>query len=173
MLEAIKAAHPESFFGVAEFKDKPYYPLGEPDDFCYKLGDGKLSDSMDDFEWAYSGLYASGGGDLPEDSYQALINVALDPAVSWRPLAESNVPGDATYAGARLVIISGVSSELLKSSLTLYSNDMACSTLVGGRVSVEVFGTVQQRGNVSLSTRTLIAMKLHFLMLCIALLGKS
>eukprot|EP01053_Blabericola_migrator_P002024 Blabericola_migrator_1__2023@NODE_1551_length_4301_cov_90_086207_g1016_i0_p2_GENE_NODE_1551_length_4301_cov_90_086207_g1016_i0NODE_1551_length_4301_cov_90_086207_g1016_i0_p2_ORF_typecomplete_len384_score49_08_NODE_1551_length_4301_cov_90_086207_g1016_i030974248 len=69
--------------------------------------------------------------------------------------------------------VEGVSSELLKSSLTLYSNDMACSTLVGGRVSVEVFGTVQQRGNVSLSTRTLIAMKLHFLMLCIALLGKS
>eukprot|EP01057_Protomagalhaensia_wolfi_P000733 Protomagalhaensia_wolfi_Nauph_80__732@NODE_1418_length_1539_cov_2271_686000_g307_i1_p1_GENE_NODE_1418_length_1539_cov_2271_686000_g307_i1NODE_1418_length_1539_cov_2271_686000_g307_i1_p1_ORF_typecomplete_len391_score109_20Integrin_beta/PF00362_18/1_3e26VWA/PF00092_28/0_0024VWA_2/PF13519_6/0_3_NODE_1418_length_1539_cov_2271_686000_g307_i11281300 len=106
MINAVLADHPESQFGVAEFKDKPYFPWGEPDDFCYKLGEGKLSPDLADFEWAYSGLYASGGGDLPEAQFQALINTALDPAVGWRPLAAAGKSGDAENAGARLVIMS-------------------------------------------------------------------
>eukprot|EP01056_Protomagalhaensia_sp_Gyna25_P000533 Protomagalhaensia_sp_Gyna_25__532@NODE_124_length_5068_cov_1547_737721_g98_i0_p3_GENE_NODE_124_length_5068_cov_1547_737721_g98_i0NODE_124_length_5068_cov_1547_737721_g98_i0_p3_ORF_typecomplete_len371_score90_46Integrin_beta/PF00362_18/2_5e26VWA/PF00092_28/0_0029FAP/PF07174_11/12_NODE_124_length_5068_cov_1547_737721_g98_i024433555 len=106
MISAVVQDHPESHFGVAEFKDKPYYPWGEPDDFCYKLGEGKLSPDLADFEWAYSGLYASGGGDLPEAQFQALINTALDPAVGWRPLALPGKSGDAQNAGARLVIMS-------------------------------------------------------------------
>eukprot|EP01054_Gregarina_sp_Poly1_P005524 Gregarina_sp_Poly_1__5523@NODE_2915_length_1556_cov_1173_206850_g1840_i0_p1_GENE_NODE_2915_length_1556_cov_1173_206850_g1840_i0NODE_2915_length_1556_cov_1173_206850_g1840_i0_p1_ORF_typecomplete_len360_score54_29Integrin_beta/PF00362_18/1_4e27VWA/PF00092_28/6e06VWA/PF00092_28/9e02VWA_2/PF13519_6/5_4e05VWA_2/PF13519_6/1_5e04_NODE_2915_length_1556_cov_1173_206850_g1840_i02171296 len=81
--EAILSQYRGSRFGVAEFRDKPYYPLGEPDDFCYKLNQGQLTENMDDFMWAYTGLVASGGGDLPEASYQALINVAKDPAVGW------------------------------------------------------------------------------------------
>eukprot|EP01055_Gregarina_sp_Pseudo9_P001256 Gregarina_sp_Pseudo_9__1255@NODE_1832_length_1302_cov_17917_251781_g1700_i0_p1_GENE_NODE_1832_length_1302_cov_17917_251781_g1700_i0NODE_1832_length_1302_cov_17917_251781_g1700_i0_p1_ORF_typecomplete_len364_score56_07Integrin_beta/PF00362_18/4_3e14_NODE_1832_length_1302_cov_17917_251781_g1700_i0221113 len=87
-------------------QDKPYFPLGEPSDFCYKLGDGKLSPDMSDFNWAYSGLYASGGGDLPEAQFQALIDIALDPQVGWRPLAAEGTVANAGQSGARLVIMS-------------------------------------------------------------------
>eukprot|EP01055_Gregarina_sp_Pseudo9_P000978 Gregarina_sp_Pseudo_9__977@NODE_1628_length_1443_cov_2224_274217_g1454_i1_p1_GENE_NODE_1628_length_1443_cov_2224_274217_g1454_i1NODE_1628_length_1443_cov_2224_274217_g1454_i1_p1_ORF_typecomplete_len427_score44_36Integrin_beta/PF00362_18/9_8e27VWA/PF00092_28/0_0034PARM/PF17061_5/6_6_NODE_1628_length_1443_cov_2224_274217_g1454_i11011381 len=106
MVSSILADHPDTFFGVAEFKDKPYFPLGEPTDFCYKLGDGRLSADMSDFNWAYSGLYASGGGDLPEAQFQALIDIALDPQVGWRPLAAEGTSARAGQSGARLVIMS-------------------------------------------------------------------
>eukprot|EP01053_Blabericola_migrator_P006055 Blabericola_migrator_1__6054@NODE_3052_length_2079_cov_1477_803181_g1906_i0_p1_GENE_NODE_3052_length_2079_cov_1477_803181_g1906_i0NODE_3052_length_2079_cov_1477_803181_g1906_i0_p1_ORF_typecomplete_len466_score81_34Integrin_beta/PF00362_18/2_7e24VWA/PF00092_28/0_02_NODE_3052_length_2079_cov_1477_803181_g1906_i01791576 len=124
MVAAINVEHPNSFFGVAEFKDKPFFPLGEPDDFCYKLGDGKLSVNMEDFEWAYSLLYASGGGDLPEDIFQALINVALDPAVGWRPVAESIAADDMTHAGARLVILSTDAVPQLPGNINKYAPDV-------------------------------------------------
>lgn len=83
IIDAISSTYNGSRIGVAEFRDKPFYPLGEADDFCYKLNDGRLSSDLSDFYWAYDGLYASGGADTPEATFQALINVALDPAVGW------------------------------------------------------------------------------------------
>lgn len=104
MVNTIEKYFPGSRFGVAEFKDKPYYPIGEESDFCYKLGDGKLSSSLDDFSWAYSLLYASGGGETLEAQFQALIDVTLDKNVGWRPLTSTKaVEGE---AGARIVIMS-------------------------------------------------------------------
>eukprot|EP01057_Protomagalhaensia_wolfi_P000338 Protomagalhaensia_wolfi_Nauph_80__337@NODE_1188_length_1667_cov_770_632678_g912_i0_p1_GENE_NODE_1188_length_1667_cov_770_632678_g912_i0NODE_1188_length_1667_cov_770_632678_g912_i0_p1_ORF_typecomplete_len326_score64_53Integrin_beta/PF00362_18/2_7e32VWA/PF00092_28/2_2e08VWA_2/PF13519_6/5_3e06TFA2_Winged_2/PF18121_1/6_5e02TFA2_Winged_2/PF18121_1/1_3e02TFA2_Winged_2/PF18121_1/6_1e02TFA2_Winged_2/PF18121_1/13_NODE_1188_length_1667_cov_770_632678_g912_i06101587 len=69
--------------GVAEFRDKPYYPLGMDDDFCYKL-QATLTDSFPDFKEAYSSLQASGGGDNPEATLQAIISSLFDPRVAWR-----------------------------------------------------------------------------------------
>eukprot|EP01055_Gregarina_sp_Pseudo9_P000415 Gregarina_sp_Pseudo_9__414@NODE_1271_length_1726_cov_219_949615_g1195_i0_p2_GENE_NODE_1271_length_1726_cov_219_949615_g1195_i0NODE_1271_length_1726_cov_219_949615_g1195_i0_p2_ORF_typecomplete_len222_score14_47Integrin_beta/PF00362_18/7_8e18VWA/PF00092_28/0_00052_NODE_1271_length_1726_cov_219_949615_g1195_i09501615 len=92
--------HPGSHFGVAQFKDKPYSPLGVPSDFCYKLDPaGSLPEDVSDFHYAYGGLIASGGGDFPNDAFQAMINVALDPAVPWRPFQE------ATEAGNRFLVV--------------------------------------------------------------------
>eukprot|EP01057_Protomagalhaensia_wolfi_P001086 Protomagalhaensia_wolfi_Nauph_80__1085@NODE_1633_length_1430_cov_263_576564_g1265_i0_p1_GENE_NODE_1633_length_1430_cov_263_576564_g1265_i0NODE_1633_length_1430_cov_263_576564_g1265_i0_p1_ORF_typecomplete_len387_score100_77Integrin_beta/PF00362_18/2_4e30VWA/PF00092_28/0_00014VWA/PF00092_28/8_6e02VWA_2/PF13519_6/0_0045Mito_fiss_reg/PF05308_11/0_061Podoplanin/PF05808_11/0_86_NODE_1633_length_1430_cov_263_576564_g1265_i01031263 len=75
---------PGTRFGVAEFRDKPYFPLGEADDFCYKLNEGALSSDHELLMWQYERLIASGGADLPESTFQAIINVVLDPAVGWR-----------------------------------------------------------------------------------------
>eukprot|EP01056_Protomagalhaensia_sp_Gyna25_P001899 Protomagalhaensia_sp_Gyna_25__1898@NODE_2004_length_1352_cov_1158_974105_g1651_i0_p1_GENE_NODE_2004_length_1352_cov_1158_974105_g1651_i0NODE_2004_length_1352_cov_1158_974105_g1651_i0_p1_ORF_typecomplete_len380_score76_90Integrin_beta/PF00362_18/5_3e31VWA/PF00092_28/0_0004VWA_2/PF13519_6/0_016_NODE_2004_length_1352_cov_1158_974105_g1651_i01041243 len=96
---------PGTRFGVAEFRDKPYFPLGEVDDFCYKLNDGALSSDHELLMWQYGRLIASGGADLPESTFQAIINVVLDPAVGWREDvtqivvlvtdAVTHLPGDA------------------------------------------------------------------------------
>eukprot|EP01054_Gregarina_sp_Poly1_P005752 Gregarina_sp_Poly_1__5751@NODE_3023_length_1445_cov_4539_508708_g1912_i0_p1_GENE_NODE_3023_length_1445_cov_4539_508708_g1912_i0NODE_3023_length_1445_cov_4539_508708_g1912_i0_p1_ORF_typecomplete_len191_score17_04Integrin_beta/PF00362_18/5_4e24VWA/PF00092_28/2_6e05VWA_2/PF13519_6/0_0002_NODE_3023_length_1445_cov_4539_508708_g1912_i06551227 len=102
MVSNVLEQNPESWFGVSEFKDKPYFPLGELADFCYRL-EGPLTGSVDDFRAAYAALYASGGGDLPEATFHALINSAVDPAVGWRPVAR---PARAHEAGARLIILS-------------------------------------------------------------------
>lgn len=106
IVKHIEEAFPGSHYGVAEFQDKPFFPLGEPNNVCYKLA-GPLSSVMAEFEEAYATLYASGGGDLPEDQYQALINIALDSAVGWRPYVlgpdGKPVPGS---IGGRIVIMS-------------------------------------------------------------------
>eukprot|EP01054_Gregarina_sp_Poly1_P002621 Gregarina_sp_Poly_1__2620@NODE_1712_length_3489_cov_317_420514_g1121_i0_p2_GENE_NODE_1712_length_3489_cov_317_420514_g1121_i0NODE_1712_length_3489_cov_317_420514_g1121_i0_p2_ORF_typecomplete_len384_score51_89Integrin_beta/PF00362_18/2_6e26VWA/PF00092_28/0_0005_NODE_1712_length_3489_cov_317_420514_g1121_i04121563 len=92
VVESISSVHPDSRFGVAEFRDKPYFPLAERDDFCYKLNEGRLSSNLFDLEWAYWGLVASGGGDLPEATYQALIDIIMDPEVGWRSSEEGSPP---------------------------------------------------------------------------------
>lgn len=66
MVAEMQGNFPGSHFGVAEFKDKPYKPMGETNDYCYRLHGGRLSSSVDDFLNAYSRLWASGGSDLPE-----------------------------------------------------------------------------------------------------------
>lgn len=101
----ISSRFPESHFGVAEFKDKPYMPLGLEDGFCYKLA-APMTMDMATVVDAYSWLYASGGGDIPEAQYQAIINAALDPAVGWRRIYDRS-SGDTTEEtiAARVIIM--------------------------------------------------------------------
>eukprot|EP01053_Blabericola_migrator_P004561 Blabericola_migrator_1__4560@NODE_2426_length_2782_cov_458_464825_g1519_i0_p2_GENE_NODE_2426_length_2782_cov_458_464825_g1519_i0NODE_2426_length_2782_cov_458_464825_g1519_i0_p2_ORF_typecomplete_len264_score43_31Integrin_beta/PF00362_18/5_7e32VWA/PF00092_28/2e06VWA_2/PF13519_6/0_03_NODE_2426_length_2782_cov_458_464825_g1519_i08401631 len=88
---AIKSKHPDARLGVAEYRDKPYHPYGESEDFCYRLNCGALTSDPLTFEAAYRALVPSGGADYPEDSYQAIINVILDSRVGWRPEASKIV----------------------------------------------------------------------------------
>eukprot|EP01054_Gregarina_sp_Poly1_P001826 Gregarina_sp_Poly_1__1825@NODE_1474_length_4049_cov_337_714716_g977_i0_p2_GENE_NODE_1474_length_4049_cov_337_714716_g977_i0NODE_1474_length_4049_cov_337_714716_g977_i0_p2_ORF_typecomplete_len224_score29_41Integrin_beta/PF00362_18/2_2e18_NODE_1474_length_4049_cov_337_714716_g977_i04361107 len=102
LTSSILGQHRGSAFGVAEFRDKPYFPLGMEDDFCYKLDPaGALSRSLSDFYWAYSGLIASGGGDIPEATFQAIINVILDPQVGWAPT--NRLAAESESVGGRVV----------------------------------------------------------------------
>eukprot|EP01055_Gregarina_sp_Pseudo9_P000634 Gregarina_sp_Pseudo_9__633@NODE_1402_length_1630_cov_571_390949_g1304_i0_p1_GENE_NODE_1402_length_1630_cov_571_390949_g1304_i0NODE_1402_length_1630_cov_571_390949_g1304_i0_p1_ORF_typecomplete_len478_score115_15Integrin_beta/PF00362_18/1_4e23VWA/PF00092_28/3_9e06VWA/PF00092_28/8_3e03_NODE_1402_length_1630_cov_571_390949_g1304_i0521434 len=106
MVEAITSQHPYSNFGVVEFRDKPFVPLGTHEDFCYKLA-GSLSGEIDEFRAAYASLIASGGSDVPEATYHALIASVEDPALNWRPLAHNHTrEASAAEAGARVVILS-------------------------------------------------------------------
>eukprot|EP01053_Blabericola_migrator_P003619 Blabericola_migrator_1__3618@NODE_207_length_11402_cov_480_440053_g178_i0_p1_GENE_NODE_207_length_11402_cov_480_440053_g178_i0NODE_207_length_11402_cov_480_440053_g178_i0_p1_ORF_typecomplete_len1895_score294_63Integrin_beta/PF00362_18/5_2e24Integrin_beta/PF00362_18/1_8e23Integrin_beta/PF00362_18/7_7e02Integrin_beta/PF00362_18/3_8e19Integrin_beta/PF00362_18/8_9e20Integrin_beta/PF00362_18/2_4e20BrnA_antitoxin/PF14384_6/7_3e02BrnA_antitoxin/PF14384_6/48BrnA_antitoxin/PF14384_6/1_6e02BrnA_antitoxin/ len=83
VMTLITSRYSDCHFGVAEFRDKPFFPLGEENDFCYRLTDA-LTDNLEGVQAAYSGLTADGGADLPASQYQALINVLLDEAVGWR-----------------------------------------------------------------------------------------
>eukprot|EP01053_Blabericola_migrator_P003775 Blabericola_migrator_1__3774@NODE_2132_length_3226_cov_718_199747_g1351_i0_p1_GENE_NODE_2132_length_3226_cov_718_199747_g1351_i0NODE_2132_length_3226_cov_718_199747_g1351_i0_p1_ORF_typecomplete_len594_score77_44Integrin_beta/PF00362_18/1_3e28VWA/PF00092_28/4_2e05_NODE_2132_length_3226_cov_718_199747_g1351_i06922473 len=123
MVAQILSNHPNSYFGVAEFKDKPYKPWGEFNDFCYKLN-GALSPDVNEFSYAYSGLYASGGSDLPEAHYHALIDVALDTAVGWRQLARQGLNATTNEAGARLIIMSTDAEPHLPGDYAKYPNDL-------------------------------------------------
>jgi len=101
MLSLIAQYHPNSRFGVAEFKDKPFEPFGFPGyDYCYRLA-ADLTSTPADFFYAYSDLYASGGDDLPESQYQACINAIQDPNSKWRNIGTG--PDD---VGARIIIMS-------------------------------------------------------------------
>lgn len=125
MVSEIQSGFPGSKFAVAEFKDKPYYPWGIADDFCYKLGYGGFTDDIEIFSYAYSLLYASGGADLPEATYQALINAALDVSAGWRPLAQPGTTAGDGEAGARTIILSTdalphLPMDALKYNATLY-----------------------------------------------------
>lgn len=104
--EEIEGMYPGTHFGVAEFQDKPYFPLGESDSFCYKLA-GPLTNELSNFTQAYGGLYGSGGGDQNEDHFQAIINVVLDPAVGWRSfsLAPNGLPSPGSTGGRFIVMV--------------------------------------------------------------------
>ncbi|EZG81597.1 hypothetical protein GNI_018660, partial [Gregarina niphandrodes] len=60
IVEKVLEQNPGSWFGAAEFKDKPYRDLGEPDDFCYRIS-SKMTPEVEEFQKAYDTLYASGG----------------------------------------------------------------------------------------------------------------
>eukprot|EP01053_Blabericola_migrator_P008131 Blabericola_migrator_1__8130@NODE_4195_length_1284_cov_4_329499_g2598_i0_p1_GENE_NODE_4195_length_1284_cov_4_329499_g2598_i0NODE_4195_length_1284_cov_4_329499_g2598_i0_p1_ORF_typecomplete_len291_score33_76Integrin_beta/PF00362_18/2_8e17VWA/PF00092_28/9_4e03VWA/PF00092_28/0_035_NODE_4195_length_1284_cov_4_329499_g2598_i01911063 len=94
LVDQIIAKYNNVRFGVAEFRDKPYSPLGETDDFCYRLGEGSLGVGTDRLEEAYEKLFAIGGGDIPDAHLQALIDVSLDPNVGWRFLDEPSEEGE-------------------------------------------------------------------------------
>eukprot|EP01053_Blabericola_migrator_P004055 Blabericola_migrator_1__4054@NODE_2235_length_3076_cov_13_810568_g1408_i0_p3_GENE_NODE_2235_length_3076_cov_13_810568_g1408_i0NODE_2235_length_3076_cov_13_810568_g1408_i0_p3_ORF_typecomplete_len124_score0_58Integrin_beta/PF00362_18/1_4e05_NODE_2235_length_3076_cov_13_810568_g1408_i06361007 len=53
MVDQIQDQHLDSWIGVAEFKDKPYFPLGKLDYYCYKLNDGSLTSNMARFAEPY------------------------------------------------------------------------------------------------------------------------
>jgi len=90
---------------VFEFKDKPFNPSGEPGpdparDFCYKR-DMALTSDVATFTYGYSVILASGGGDLPEASFQGLLQAFLDDYVGWRSIGNGT-----NQTGAHLVILS-------------------------------------------------------------------
>lgn len=77
----------KSRLGVAEFKDKPFWPLGSQQEFSYRLVE-TLTHEPYKFRAAFDRLDCWSSGDLAQDHFQALINVVLDPAVGWRPASE-------------------------------------------------------------------------------------
>eukprot|EP01057_Protomagalhaensia_wolfi_P001027 Protomagalhaensia_wolfi_Nauph_80__1026@NODE_1595_length_1451_cov_365_698300_g1233_i0_p1_GENE_NODE_1595_length_1451_cov_365_698300_g1233_i0NODE_1595_length_1451_cov_365_698300_g1233_i0_p1_ORF_typecomplete_len416_score72_87Integrin_beta/PF00362_18/7_2e27NDUFB11/PF17250_2/0_055_NODE_1595_length_1451_cov_365_698300_g1233_i01181365 len=105
IVEGILVDHPESIFAVTEFRDKPYHPLGAGGDFCYKT-QTVFTEDVDVFRAAWGRLFASGGGDLPEASFHAIINAALDSEIGWRHVSRP-LPMDPTgMTGARVIIMS-------------------------------------------------------------------
>ena len=69
-------------FGVAEYKDYPISPYGDPGDFPYKLNQA-ITSSTPAVTTALNGLSASGGFDGPESQLKALSDAA-GAATGWR-----------------------------------------------------------------------------------------
>src|SRR5699024_4281201 len=68
-------------------------PVGEPQDFCYKLSDqGVLTDDLQSTLYALGLLTPSGGQDNREDHYQATLLTTIDPRMGWRPILDSKDP---------------------------------------------------------------------------------
>jgi hypothetical protein len=80
---SLLVANPGTEFGVASFKDKPFSPFGGGTDYVYSLH-LPLSSSPASFSSAIMSLSATGGGDLPEASLEALDLLAQDGAVMFR-----------------------------------------------------------------------------------------
>lgn len=101
---AVQELFPGTRLGVAEFKDKPFFPLGWPDyDYCYQLISQGLTTDLPTLMADYGYLYVSAGGDLPEASYQAIINACYDNRVGWRDFAGPEI--DFTKTGARIIVL--------------------------------------------------------------------
>lgn len=82
LLAGLQAVNPSVRVGGTSFHDKPFAPLGELDDYCYKV-ESPLSKDTADLLNAYKIMGASGGMDLPESQFTALINTVLDTRVGW------------------------------------------------------------------------------------------
>lgn len=121
--EELESMYPGTHFGVAEFQDKPYFPLGEPTSSCYKLT-APLSSDSSNFTDAYLSLFGSGGADEKEDHFQAIINVVLDPRVGWRSfsLAADGTPAPGSTGGRFVIMITDglphIAGDMLKLAQT-------------------------------------------------------
>eukprot|EP01053_Blabericola_migrator_P008337 Blabericola_migrator_1__8336@NODE_4330_length_1217_cov_869_009565_g2677_i0_p3_GENE_NODE_4330_length_1217_cov_869_009565_g2677_i0NODE_4330_length_1217_cov_869_009565_g2677_i0_p3_ORF_typecomplete_len135_score17_24Integrin_beta/PF00362_18/4_1e13VWA/PF00092_28/0_00015VWA_2/PF13519_6/0_00044_NODE_4330_length_1217_cov_869_009565_g2677_i0229633 len=83
MVQQILAQNSDSHFGVSEFKDKPYYPLEEEDDFCYKTV-GPLTADAQTFKDAYATLYASSRSAVHHQRSNRCVS-GLETCVSFSP----------------------------------------------------------------------------------------
>jgi hypothetical protein len=85
---AISAAIPDAHVGVADFRDFPVPPYGEPSDYPFRLRQTVTAD-IAQVQAAVSAIRVAGGGDEPESQVEALYQLAtgegLQPFVSPSP----------------------------------------------------------------------------------------
>jgi hypothetical protein len=81
--DRIRAEIPDVQFAVAEHKDYPFEPYGDPEDFPWKLRQPVTADK-DKILAAIEPMTADGGNDSPESYAGALHQADVDPAVGWR-----------------------------------------------------------------------------------------
>ena len=81
--DRIRAEIPDVQFAVAEHKDYPFDPYGDPTDFPWKLRQPVTSDAGA-IQAAIEPMSAEGGNDSPEAYAGALHQADVDPAVGWR-----------------------------------------------------------------------------------------
>ena len=101
-------------FGVGNYKDQ-----GDP--WIYQLNQ-PVTTSQTDVQTALNGLYASGGGDYPEQSLYALSQVATDPLTGFRVGSKRIVliAGDAP-SHENLTTVAEAASALSSAAITLES----------------------------------------------------
>jgi Integrin beta chain VWA domain/PEP-CTERM motif len=76
LVGSVTSAVSDAQFGVGSFIDKPASPFGGFGDFPYKTDLG-LTTNTTQLQTTINGLFARGGGDLPESQLEALLQTAV------------------------------------------------------------------------------------------------
>lgn len=82
ILDLIASKFSSSKVGIAQFKDKPYIPVGNVADFCYGLG-LPLSGDFQLVAESFSLISGIGGGDASNAQLDAIIAASKDVSIGW------------------------------------------------------------------------------------------
>jgi hypothetical protein len=89
IFDDVRAAVPDSQFGLGSFQDFPFEPWGWPDDVAYSLRQGMTADRA---TWlaAVNAMAAYGGRDGPESQYEALFQTATGAGKEMPPTTDGD-----------------------------------------------------------------------------------
>eukprot|EP01057_Protomagalhaensia_wolfi_P000743 Protomagalhaensia_wolfi_Nauph_80__742@NODE_1424_length_1538_cov_17_053369_g1101_i0_p1_GENE_NODE_1424_length_1538_cov_17_053369_g1101_i0NODE_1424_length_1538_cov_17_053369_g1101_i0_p1_ORF_typecomplete_len426_score84_19Integrin_beta/PF00362_18/9_9e18VWA/PF00092_28/4_9e06VWA_2/PF13519_6/0_00072_NODE_1424_length_1538_cov_17_053369_g1101_i01021379 len=117
VMESIQGEYPGTRFGLVEFKDKPYWPMGYGYDICYHRV-VPLTEDPQAIKLGYGSLVSGSGADAPEGHYFAIVNTIFDGQIGWED-RQANIEANKPNRNRIMILATDASPHLAKDYIRL------------------------------------------------------